>query len=236
MWTCPPARIVVGVDFGDASLRALETAARLARLTGATLIAAHAEALEAPPYFTAGQIARIERGQALARRRATGYLREFARRATGLEVAADVRPGSPAEVLLQVAAEADLLVLGTHGRRGPARWWLGSVAERVVRTASVPVLVVHDRPVDATFARPLLLDRAVPGRAATCAAALAALDGGRVTTVPAADAAAEARIRGASVLVVPRDPGAQAPVPADGTALVSACRLPLLFVPEEIQP
>jgi nucleotide-binding universal stress UspA family protein len=38
---------------------------------------------------------------------------------------------------------ADLIVLGTHGRRGLNRWLLGSVTERVVRTAPVPVLTVR---------------------------------------------------------------------------------------------
>ena len=38
---------------------------------------------------------------------------------------------------------ADLIIVGTHGRRGPGRWWLGSVAERVVRAATIPVLVTR---------------------------------------------------------------------------------------------
>jgi len=40
----------------------------------------------------------------------------------------------------------DLIVMGTHGRRGLNRWLAGSVAETVVRTADVPVLTVRDRP------------------------------------------------------------------------------------------
>ena len=47
--------------------------------------------------------------------------------------------------ILDRAAEigADLIVMGTHGRRGPAKWLLGSVAERVVRRASIPVTTVR---------------------------------------------------------------------------------------------
>ncbi|HVW48887.1 MAG TPA: universal stress protein [Trinickia sp.] len=41
------------------------------------------------------------------------------------------------------AWDAELIVMGTHGRRGIARWLLGSVAERVARLASVPLLLVH---------------------------------------------------------------------------------------------
>ena len=39
--------------------------------------------------------------------------------------------------------KADLVVMGTHGRRGVARVLLGSVAEKMVRTAPCPVLTVH---------------------------------------------------------------------------------------------
>jgi Universal stress protein family len=47
---------------------------------------------------------------------------------------------------------ADLLVLGTHGRRGFKRLFLGSVAERVVRSASLPVLLVPSRQAQTTVA------------------------------------------------------------------------------------
>src|SRR4029453_2266250 len=51
--------------------------------------------------------------------------------------------GSPAEELVQLASdlEADLIVVGTHGRRGVKRFILGSIAERTVRLATCPVLV-----------------------------------------------------------------------------------------------
>ncbi len=54
---------------------------------------------------------------------------------------------SPSEVILDYAEEieADAIVMGTHGRRGPLRWFLGSVAEDVLRSAVCPVLVVRER-------------------------------------------------------------------------------------------
>ena len=57
----------------------------------------------------------------------------------------EVREGRPAEVIVDVARqrEADLIVVGTHGRGGVAHVVLGSVAERVVRLAPCPVLTVH---------------------------------------------------------------------------------------------
>lgn len=53
--------------------------------------------------------------------------------------------GAPSEEIVRYAREADcdLIVMGTHGRGGINRLLLGSVAERVVRTASVPVLTVR---------------------------------------------------------------------------------------------
>ena len=52
------------------------------------------------------------------------------------------RPGKRSS-LLQPSFRADLIVLGTHGRRGLNRALLGSVAEKIVRMADVPVLTVH---------------------------------------------------------------------------------------------
>ena len=50
-----------------------------------------------------------------------------------------------ADVILDAAQAwpADLIVIGTHGRRGPSRWFLGSDAEDVLRGATVPVLLVR---------------------------------------------------------------------------------------------
>lgn len=56
-----------------------------------------------------------------------------------------VELGEPVHEILRVAQalNADLIVVGTHGRHGAARWLLGSTAERVVRHAGCAVLVVH---------------------------------------------------------------------------------------------
>lgn len=56
-----------------------------------------------------------------------------------------VRQGEPASTVLDYAAEAGakLLVLATHGRTGMARWVFGSVADRVLRNAPCPVLLVR---------------------------------------------------------------------------------------------
>lgn len=79
-------------------------------------------------------------------KRAVEDVRERARQ-RGVEVVAVVREGAPYETIVEYAAEtdADLIVMGTHGRRGLRRYLVGSVTERVVRTAAVPVMTVPMR-------------------------------------------------------------------------------------------
>ncbi|MFT4628255.1 MAG: nucleotide-binding universal stress UspA family protein [Myxococcota bacterium] len=64
-----------------------------------------------------------------------------------------VRVGDPASVIVEQSGSHDLVVLGTHGRKGLERLFLGSVAERVVRLCARDVLVLRHR------ARPIALDR-----------------------------------------------------------------------------
>jgi nucleotide-binding universal stress UspA family protein len=71
----------------------------------------------------------------------------------GIEATAEVREGHVVEALAGVAAEvkADLIVLTTHGSGGFRRWWLGSVADALLRQGDTPVLLV--RPWDDTESR-----------------------------------------------------------------------------------
>ena len=64
---------------------------------------------------------------------------------SGVAIDTQVLEGYPSSALLDVAknATADLIVMGSHGRTGLKRLWLGSVAESVVREATVPVLIVR---------------------------------------------------------------------------------------------
>ncbi|WP_253737925.1 universal stress protein [Halohasta salina] len=63
----------------------------------------------------------------------------------GVRTVSTIVSGSPHEEIVEHAASegADLIVMGTHGRTGLDRYLLGSVTERVVRTAETPVLTVH---------------------------------------------------------------------------------------------
>lgn len=62
----------------------------------------------------------------------------------GIDAEGDIREGQPYTTILQVAedADADVIVMGTHGRRGLDRYLLGSVTEKVVRSSDVPVMTV----------------------------------------------------------------------------------------------
>ena len=75
---------------------------------------------------------------------------EAVERATeaGVDAVGDVRSGTPHRAILEYADEhgIDLVVMGTHGRTGLERYLLGSVTEKVVRLADVPVLTVHANP------------------------------------------------------------------------------------------
>ncbi|MGA9403270.1 universal stress protein [Haladaptatus sp.] len=78
-------------------------------------------------------------------RKAVGRVRERAEDA-GVDITDEVvTGGSPYRVILDYVDENDIdcIVMGTHGRRGLEHYLLGSVAERVVRLADVPVMTVH---------------------------------------------------------------------------------------------
>lgn len=64
------------------------------------------------------------------------------------DVELEARVGDPAEQIVEYVGENgnDLIVMGTHGRSGFKRLLIGSVAERVTRTARCPVLIVRSRP------------------------------------------------------------------------------------------
>ncbi|HYQ02634.1 MAG TPA: universal stress protein [Polyangiaceae bacterium] len=138
-------RILVASDFSDSSQRALELALGIAEKFGAELTLMHS--WEAPDYsYAAGLylstdvVAPIENAAIARLEEASAELKQRFPAAKSL-----LRSGSAWEEVLAAAKEikADLIVMGTHGRRGIERALLGSVAEKVVRLSPVPVLTVH---------------------------------------------------------------------------------------------
>lgn len=137
-------RIVVGVDGSSGSLQALRWAADEARLRGAALevIAAwHYPVLATIPAFGVQPPA-----EALAEEARKGLVdlleAEGITSASGLTVLERVVEGPPAGALVDAAADADLLVVGSRGRGGFSGLLLGSVSQAVVSHARCPVVVV----------------------------------------------------------------------------------------------
>jgi nucleotide-binding universal stress UspA family protein len=138
-------RILVPHDFSEAAANALSYALGVSEKFGARVTVMHvyeipaigaAEALAAGVEFASV----VERVTAKALERVASRARE-----SNVDLDTELRTGTPWMEIITVAErmKADLIVIGTHGRKGVSRMLLGSVAEKVVRTAPCPVLTVH---------------------------------------------------------------------------------------------
>lgn len=138
-------QLVVPIDFSGCSLDALEYGVRLAGDFGAALTLLHV--LEPALYEDDGTL-RQAGNQGRIDERIDPQLipYENAIQAAGVSVRAAVRGGIPADSILEFvrASGSDLIIMGTHGRRGIAHVMRGSVAEAVLRRSTCPVLVVKD--------------------------------------------------------------------------------------------
>lgn len=144
------ARILVPLDGSKLAERALPVAEELAKLMSAPLhllrvidpaqfdLAVYGSYKSALAQSTSSPFPTDEGDAAHA------YLERVQARKIeqGLATSSEVKYGVAAQEIMAVAQPGDLIVIGTHGRSGLARWFLGSVAEAVVRRATVPVLVV----------------------------------------------------------------------------------------------
>jgi nucleotide-binding universal stress UspA family protein len=140
-------KILCPVDFSPASRETLQVAIDLARRFGATLTVFHAYPL---PGYTLPEGTVLPRPQMLQELSEQADLhlaewKEIAARGGATSVATAKSVGEPAAEIVDFAQQGgfDLIVLGTHGRTGLAHVLLGSVAERVVRRAKVPVLTIR---------------------------------------------------------------------------------------------
>jgi nucleotide-binding universal stress UspA family protein len=137
--------LLVPVDFGEPSQQALDTAIDLASRFKAGLTLVHVYEIPAYVYggmtfATADLFGPIEDA---AREHLDKTLREAQKRVPGAK--AVLRRGPPAPEILAVIDEVrpDLVVMGTHGRKGVSHALLGSVAERIVRLSPVAVLTMR---------------------------------------------------------------------------------------------
>ncbi|HEY7501451.1 MAG TPA: universal stress protein [Vicinamibacterales bacterium] len=121
--------VVAPIDFSEPSKRTARYAAGLARRLGASLHLVHVLDEERLYQETRMQLAALGATLQMPKRR----------------LSVEVRTGPVAESITQAAIDygADLVVMATHGRTGLSHLLMGSVAERVIRTARCPVLVVR---------------------------------------------------------------------------------------------
>ena len=145
-------RIVVPLDGSELAEQALPAAEGLAGLTGAPLHLVRVVDLTRleryGAYGLAVEYAGFEMVADEERPAARAYLDRVAADLTGrgCSVTTEVSDGPTPRVQVGLTRPGDVVVMASHGRTGMARWFLGSVAEEVVRHAAVPVLLVRARP------------------------------------------------------------------------------------------
>jgi nucleotide-binding universal stress UspA family protein len=143
-------RILLAADFSKASRRAVATAVQLAKRDRATLTILHVLApivpVSADQYAAFAQWDEIEKQSRVWAQRQLDKLTGAAKKA-GVRAVGILADGSPAKEVVRAAkrGRADLLVIGTHGRTGLAKLFLGSVAAGVVATSTCPVMTVRGR-------------------------------------------------------------------------------------------
>lgn len=132
--------IVYATDFSEHAQLGFRLACSLACDHGARLVIVHA----VPPPAVAFGEALTQRVYEEARAEARRKLEAFRPTEAALDFEMRVVEGHPASAIVEVAreTEAELIVLGTHGRTGLSRVIMGSVAEEVLRKAHCPVVVV----------------------------------------------------------------------------------------------
>ena len=139
--------ILAPTDFSDFSKQGLKSALELAQTFGAKLLLLHV--VDPPPYPIEGLVPSqlganlLEDLERQASNDLAAVLPEA--QATQVDIARRVMIGIPYRKIIEVAEadKADLIVMTTHGRTGISHLVMGSVAERVVRTAPCPVLTIR---------------------------------------------------------------------------------------------
>jgi nucleotide-binding universal stress UspA family protein len=143
-------RILHPSDFSSVSNAAFAKALDLAKADGAELLIVHVlaplGALVGDGYVSPRTYDELERAQHAQAQKQLDRMMARAKKA-GVRASCMLVDGVPWQEVVKLARSrrADLVVMGTHGRSGFAKLFLGSVAERVVATASCPVLTVRSR-------------------------------------------------------------------------------------------
>jgi nucleotide-binding universal stress UspA family protein len=142
-------RILVPVDFSELSTKALTVAQNVAELFDATVspVHVHIPITEMDEPYALGMSSSVyqdfDKIEQNLKERLTVLAKEYIvenRLADAL-----IAFGNPAQSIIDLSEEFDMIVMTTHGRTGFTRFLLGSVAEKVLRLAHVPVMVVEDK-------------------------------------------------------------------------------------------
>ncbi|MBV8054628.1 MAG: universal stress protein [Deltaproteobacteria bacterium] len=135
-------RILCPIDFDDNAMEALALAAQLARQNDATVMLLHVVPFVMPPSYAPSNVYTSDVQQESARKRMGESAQKHLK---GIKCELSTHVGDVAATILRAERElaADVIVMATHGRRGASRVLLGSVAERIVRQASCPVLTMR---------------------------------------------------------------------------------------------
>lgn len=140
-------KILVPSDFSAASGNAFRYALRFAQDLGANLLLVHVlEPIPAPGYAALAEGSPLCEGDFAAAGRNLGEWVDSASE-VGVKAKLALRVGLPAHEIVEIARDhdVDLIVIATHGHTGWKHFCIGSTAERVVRAAPCPVLVVREK-------------------------------------------------------------------------------------------
>lgn len=141
-----PKLILVATDFSKAAEEALHYASAIALSTGARLIVVNADELIPPLDERSARLAHANSDQllAVAQEKLTAHVENNVSPFVPFEARVVVGPAVPVIVREAKECEADLLVMGTHGRTGFRRLVVGSVCESVLKAVAVPVIAVSN--------------------------------------------------------------------------------------------
>ncbi len=151
----PPGKILVPTDLGATSEFALAYARYFHETYGAAVHVLHAQHFDLPPYFSSSQLETLKRELKRSGKAAAEFVRRASEAVLGFVPEVTIAEESPVEAILKSSGDGgfDWIIMGTHGRRGAQRVWLGSVAERVLRQSRIPVLAVRQQPAAKPFQR-----------------------------------------------------------------------------------
>ena len=141
-------KILIATDGSESARKAADSAIELARLSGAKIYAVYV--IDRSIYSSVPEDLEWEEAMYAQFRElgeeAVSYVEKTARDA-GLQVEPTLLEGHPAEEILNFAEKngVDLIIVGSLGKSGVERFLIGSVSEKVVRSAKVPVLVVREK-------------------------------------------------------------------------------------------